>query len=448
MKSDRDSTIVVVGGAGAMGRITVRDLVETAPEAMRIVIADYNEAAAKGLARGFRRKVEVVFCDVNNQRATTKLLSGAFGAINCTQHRFNLKVMNAALAAGAHYCDLGGLFHVTRKQLDLHASFEKNGLTAILGMGAAPGVINVLARSAADTMDEVREIHCIVGNVDRTTDRPASALGTSYSIETVLEEASLPAAVYTGGAFEFVEPMSGSEDVFFPEPIGHRRPSRTIHSEVATLPLSYEQKGVSEVSFRIAFPADLDQQLRFLRAIGMLSDHPVALGKAKIAPRDFLLKVLSRIERPAYAGVPDEYEILRAVVRGVRAGKVVEDTVDCHVPGIPSWGFGIDVDTGCPPSIVMQMLARGEISERGCVPPERAVPAEPFFRELLRRGMTVRRRELLLGVVRPAVRKSAPSNGRVANGKAGRTIRAKKKKRAGSSPSPAKPVRGRHRARS
>src|SRR4051794_11133413 len=44
-------TIAVVGGAGAMGRITVRDLVETAGPSVRIVVADHDEAAAKRLAR-------------------------------------------------------------------------------------------------------------------------------------------------------------------------------------------------------------------------------------------------------------------------------------------------------------------------------------------------------------------------------------------------------------
>jgi saccharopine dehydrogenase-like NADP-dependent oxidoreductase len=54
--------------------------------------------------------------------------------------------------------------------------------------------------------------------------------------------------------------------------------------------------------------------------------------------------------------------------------------------------MGIDVDTGCPPSIAMQMLARGDITARGVLPPEVAVPVAPFVRELARRGMTIRRR--------------------------------------------------------
>jgi saccharopine dehydrogenase-like NADP-dependent oxidoreductase len=77
----------------------------------------------------------------------------------------------------------------------------------------------------------------------------------------------------------------------------------------------------------------------------------------------------------------------------------VEDVLDCHVPGMPRWGVGIDVDTGCPPSIAMQMLKRGEITSVGVLPPEMAVPPEPFIRELEQRGMHVDTRETRQGGV-------------------------------------------------
>ena len=58
--------------------------------------------------------------------------------------------------------------------------------------------------------------------------------------------------------------------------------------------------------------------------------------------------------------------------------------------------MGIDVDTGCPPSIAMQMILRGEITARGVLPAERAVPPEPFFAELRKRGMSVQRSQRVL----------------------------------------------------
>ena len=396
MRTGGVNTVVVLGGAGAMGRIIVKDLLETAPPEVQILIADYDLTAARRLARS-RPRVRAAAADATNVRATTRLLTGAFAVINAVQYQHNLQVMQAALAAGIHYLDLGGLFHVTREQLKLHGAFRRAGLLAVLGIGAAPGIVNLLARSAADAMDTVSEIHIQVAGVDRTPGRVATPLGTSYSIQTVLDESTLPAAVFTKGRFRFVEPMSGALPVRFPEPVGLHHPSYTLHSEVATLPLTYAKKGIQEVSFRIAFDPDLEEKLRFLRLLGLSSSEPMQLGGAgrrkavRVVPRELLLALIKKLPPPPAAGPPAEYEVLRAVVRGTRAGQAVEETVDCHVPGIPAWGLGLDVDTGCPPSIVAQLLARGELAARGALPPERAIEPQPFFRELAARGMTVHR---------------------------------------------------------
>ena len=389
----------MVLGAGAMGRITIRDLVETAADGTTVVVADYDRAAADAALASLpqRRGITVVAAraDAGQPRPLAALFRRwhAFGIINATHHRFNIPVMEAALSAGAHYCDLGGLFHDTRRQLRHHAAWKEADRLALLGIGAAPGIVNVLARSAADTMDDVREIHVAVAGVDRTSGRPASGIGISYSIQTVLEEASEPAAVFSGGRLVFVAPMSDPQRVRFPAPVGVQHPAATLHSEVATLPQSYRRKGLRECSFRIAFPPAVVDRLAFLRSIGLLSREPLRVGGADVVPRDVLSAAFARLPAaPAWDGVPDEYEILRVVVRGRRGRSRIEETVDCHTPGLPAWRMGIDVDTGCPPSIAMQMLARGEIPARGCLPPEVAIPAAPFFEELHRRGMTVRRR--------------------------------------------------------
>jgi len=391
----KSKSIVVAGGAGAMGQITVRDLVELAPDDVDIVVADYNLGAAKALAKSYanKRAIKAIKIDIKNVSSTAKALKGSFGVIGAVQHQLNVPLMQACLKAGAHYCDLGGLFHFTRKQLPLHKRFEKAGLLAILGIGAAPGIVNVLARWSGDEMDEVHEIHVKVGNVDRTPNRPSSALGTSYSLATILDEANHPAALFTGGKFTFVEAMSGEEETDFGAPVGKRKPAYTIHSEVATLPLSFKDKGVREVSFRIAFDDTLADRLRFLRALGASSEKAIELrGGKKIVPRDVLMALSAKLPKPEWKGVPDEYEILRVVVKGTVGGRAVTDTIDCHCPGIPQWGYGVDVDTGCPPSIVMQMLARGDITARGVLPPEQCIPVQPFFAELKKRGMKIERK--------------------------------------------------------
>ena len=384
--------IAVVGGGGAMGRITVRDLAETSGSEVDIVVADRDVAAARRATAGLGRRVRVAEVDATNRRSLTNALAGTHVLVNALHHDFNLRVMDAALATGSHYLDLGGLFHVTRRQLRRHKEFSRAGLLALCGMGSAPGIVNVMARAGGERLDRVTAIHVAVGTVDHTAWSGAALLDTSYSIQTVLDEASQPAAVFRAGRLAFVPPLSGAEGVDFPKPVGRQYPACTLHSEVATLPASFRHKGVRDVTFKIAFPGDLADRLRFVHGLGLTSTEPARIGRATVAPRDVLLALLATAPRPVAAGPLDQYEVLRVTLTGTRGGRTVTDVHDCHVTGMPSWGVGVDIDTGAPPSIVAQMLAAGTIKARGVLPPEQVVPPVPFFRELRRRGMIVRRK--------------------------------------------------------
>src|SRR5262249_34744131 len=141
-----------------------------------ILVADHDGETARRLARPFDGRVRAIEIDAARVAATAHALAGAFAIVNCCPHEFNLPLMEAALRARAHYCDLGGLFHVTRRQLRLDARFRRAGLLALPGIGAAPGVVNVLARAAADGMERVDEIHVLVGGVDRTAGREPGML--------------------------------------------------------------------------------------------------------------------------------------------------------------------------------------------------------------------------------------------------------------------------------
>ena len=370
---------VVIGGAGAMGRITVRDLVQFAERDDEIVIADFDIGRASVLASQFKDpRVTAIPVDVRDVAGTAKSLSGAFAVINCVQHHFNLDVMQAALQAGTHYLDLGGLFHMTLKQLPLDSEFRRVGKLAILGMGAAPGITNILARMGAEQVDNVREIHCRVASVDKTTYRNSPALPVSYSLQTILEEFSTEPAVFTKGKLKFVSPMSGFERMRFPAPVGLQQPMYTIHSEVATLPNSFPM--AREVSFKIAFDPVFLDRVRFLRDLGFASQEPISVGGAKVKPIEVANKVAMSQKPAEHVGSGRHYEIIRTIVKGARKSF----TLDCHCKDIP------DVNTGAPPAIVARMIAAGEITGSGVHAPENIVPPKLFFAHLGRRGMRLK----------------------------------------------------------
>ena len=199
--------VVVLGGAGAMGQITVRDLAETAPD-LRVVVADRDLDAAR------RLPAERVRVDVTDAKALARVLRGAFTVIASLPYKFNVDIMRAALAARAHYIDLGGLFHETRRQLELDRAFREARLTALLGIGSAPGIVNLLAVHGAQGMDVVREIHCMVGSVDRTRYQNGVApIGFGYAPDTLLDEFEMESAVFRDGRFQMVPPLDPAERI-------------------------------------------------------------------------------------------------------------------------------------------------------------------------------------------------------------------------------------------
>jgi len=123
---------IVVLAARAMGRIIVKDLAETFLQQVQdaeLVVADFNRERAREQAAALRHpRISAAFADAQDLRGTARLLRGALGVIHAVQYQLNLSVMRGALAARAHYVDLGGLFHVTRQQLRPDPEFHRIGV--------------------------------------------------------------------------------------------------------------------------------------------------------------------------------------------------------------------------------------------------------------------------------------------------------------------------------
>jgi saccharopine dehydrogenase-like NADP-dependent oxidoreductase len=366
--------IAILGAAGAMAQVVVRDLLEFVPE-VSVTAADRRPLAHSD------PRVRFAPADVTDEAATARLLEGHDAVLNCVTYYFNVPVMRAALAARVPYADLGGLYHGSVKQFVLDEDFRRAGVTALLGMGSTPGITNVMAGALAEGLESVESVHVRVGCVDRSASGP---LPVPYALDTVLDEFSLEPMVFENGAPRAVPPMSGAETIDFPAPVGRAEAIYTLHSEVAMFPRSFP--ALRDASFKVAFEPGFVEKMRFLVELGFASRERAA----GVSPRDVLLELAARQPAPAAPGPPNDADHLRVELAGRKDGRRVERRADLTVTPHAGWGAAAGaLDTGVPLSIAGQLLASRAIAAPGVLCPETAVPHELFFEMLERRGMRV-----------------------------------------------------------
>jgi saccharopine dehydrogenase-like NADP-dependent oxidoreductase len=252
-----------------------------------------------------------------------------------------------------------------------------------------------------------------------------------YAIQTILDEFAAPAMAFRDGRLVEVPAMSEQEELDFPAPVGRVRVGHTLHSELATLPLHFADRGIRSVSFKVGFPAAFMDKLALLTALGLADTEPVELPGGRVVPRELLVHcITTTATMPGPETAPDDAEAIWVRVRGRRAGPsgdpalaprespdppghlpgvprtppdppghppgvprtppAVERLAECLVRPHPGWQAGAgQLDTGVPPSIVAQFLAAGVIDRPGVLAPEDAVPPERYLAELAARTMEV-----------------------------------------------------------
>lgn len=360
--------VIVLGGAGDMGSRAVRDLAEH-NDVNELVIGDYNEQAAKALAAEIGDpRVRALRVDANDHAALVEairpfdVVASAVGPF----YRFETKCASAAIEAGCDYVSLCDDYDAAQAVLELDSEAIVSDVTVLTGLGWTPGISNVLARKAAEELDEVRTISVAWGSSASDSEGFAVILHTLHifcdRVPSWLE-----------GRLVQVPAGSDREKVHFPEPLGDCNVFHLGHPEPVTMPLTYP--GVNTVTLKGGLSEDMLNGLSILMAKLRLSNsHRKRVALANVLKA--LLPVIGRIGRPKHpcSGI-------RVDVTGRSDGEVKTIT----------FGAADNMDrlTGLPLAIGALMLGRGQITRPGVMAPEACIPPDAFINELARRGITV-----------------------------------------------------------
>lgn len=390
---------VIVLGVGAQGG-TIAMRLDEEPNVDRIICADYNLEAAMRLERKLT-KATAVKVDGGNRDEILEASKGADLIVNGLPPDFNVNLMEAALESGMNYQDMASgpvedidFVGAVKRQLAYDDAFKTAGLSALINTGSAPGLVNVLARNAADKFDEPEHIEVFIYDSIWTN----KFIPFWWSPETAFGDMAARPVSYENGEYILGKPFGNPVMVDFMG-LGPRRMVDHEHEEPVTFGVFFE--GLKSATFKYGGKAcDLAEDLYNM---GLLSSDPVEINGARVAPLDLVRRLTppapsdpEAIKDALSEGMEIEEGAALVRVRGRKNGKPL--CIDSYIdaPGLTESfeKYGITHEsflTGQSAFLFTKLFVNDKIMETGVFPPEvlGRETRDYYFAEAARLGITV-----------------------------------------------------------
>lgn len=354
----------LVLGCGEMAQPAIGDLLKYGVF-HRLTVASRHPARAEAFLATLpphRIHLETAAVDVLNHDALVRLMRGHDVVCNLAGPNFQnaVAIARAAIGARVSLVDVSDDWAATLELLDLHAEAERAGITVVVGLGASPGITNVLARYGADKLDRVEEVR--TSWIMRASDMGGIALS-----KHLLYSNAHRAFVFEEGAMREVRPfVDGKEIIEYPV-LGPVEVMHIGHPEPFTLSRYIE--GVRYADDKATFlPVEVNDMIVELGRVAR-SGHPVMVDGQAVDPMAFAAGYLHQT-CARMTGIP-QTGALRTEVRGELAGRPVRL--------VYAAAGRITIGTGIPVSIGAMLLAIGKINRRGVWPPEACIEPEWFL---------------------------------------------------------------------
>lgn len=363
--------VVVLGGAGGVGRVAVEAL-NLIEDVEHVVVADLSrQAAAEVVSALGNEKLEPAAVDVSDPDSLVALIGDAQVVLNCVGpfYRFGPPTLEAALRAGVGYVDVCDDLDATRALLAMDDAARDAGVTALIGMGNSPGLANIFVKLCAEGMlDEVTAVDiCHIHGGE-----PSEGAGVlKHRIHAMVDDVPL----FIEGEFVNVRQLEQSGAVHVREidfaGVGSYPAYPYPHPETITLPATFPSLRRA-TNLGSVYPLSYFSMTQDLVRAGMALEDVIQVGQVEVAPIDVMVALLQH-ERPrllAEAGVTGPGGCLRVDVSGLKNG-------DSHtyVFSLTSAGSGAGQGTGIPAALGTALHLRGSLGEQpGVHPPEAIVP--------------------------------------------------------------------------
>lgn len=150
-------TTLIVGGYGSVGRTIAGELATASDGLSSVVVAGRDETKAATVAAELGENVSGIAFDLQRIDSYARVLEDIDHVVMCVDQA-GIAFVEACLERGIDYLDVTASDEFFRRVERLDDVARAHGATAVLSVGLAPGVTNLLAKRMTDKLSTVSEI--------------------------------------------------------------------------------------------------------------------------------------------------------------------------------------------------------------------------------------------------------------------------------------------------
>jgi saccharopine dehydrogenase (NAD+, L-lysine-forming) len=390
LKIGKKMGTALVIGAGGVGRVVVHKMAQNREVFEKIVLASRTVSKCEQIASEIDGEI---FTDSINADEVSKVVSAIEKwkpdiVVNVALPYQDLAIMDACIKTEVHYLDTANYEHPDiakfeyKEQWARDEKFKEAGILGVLGSGFDPGVTNIfVAHAQKHLFDEIHEIDIL----DCNDGDHGYHFATNFNPEINIREITANGRYWKEGVWYEIPALSEKIDWNYPE-VGVRDSYLIYHEEMESLVKNIPN--LKQIRFFMTFSEKYLTHLRVLENIGMTSIEPIEIGNEKIAPIQFLQKVLPD---PATLGERTKGKTnigtyIKGIKDGVKKTYYIYNVSEHEEAYRDTKANGVSFTTGVPAMIGAKLVLEKEWKGEGVFNMEEFDP-DPFMTELNLRGL-------------------------------------------------------------
>ena len=370
--------VLALGGSGGMGRFAVETSMDF-ENVDEITVADINADAAIAFAASMNEKVKGIGLDVTDIGELKSVMKETDVVINTVGpfFKYGPPILEAALESDCDYLDINDDWEPTLEMLEFHEKAKNNSKTAILGMGASPGLTNMLGAAAIGELDKVETLYTGWTMDGAAPEEESSQSGINAAMVHAVQQMTGTVRIHNDGKSMMVKPLKEIE-VDFPG-FGKFKPRIFGHPEAITFPHHFK-------TIRNSINLAHGSGFGMLKWIMKLVDWKIiSVERAAGIVQNLSSSIRKNLEKQ---GIDSRLNLkntnlsepppLYALAIGLKDG----EKASCGTMFNSSELISMGEATGIPLACGLKLLADGKILKKGVFAPEGAINPNDFFKEL------------------------------------------------------------------